>query len=125
MGNYIGPPCLSDESLHELPDRHDGFLDSAGKWSAQGISSFAEYFFRRAGSACVFPESVAETSVVSSVPVCIVCTGDGFYRAIYPWGCVFANTQIVGLQAAAVVVTALINELVYRLSMKRFTGVGA
>lgn len=33
--------------------------------------------------------------------------------------------QIVGLQAAAVVVTALINELVYRLSMKRFTGVGA
>jgi len=33
--------------------------------------------------------------------------------------------QIVGLQAIAVVVTALISEIVYRSSMKRFTGVGA
>jgi len=33
--------------------------------------------------------------------------------------------QIVGLQALAVLITALVNELVYRLSMKRFTGVGA
>lgn len=33
--------------------------------------------------------------------------------------------QVVALQAIAVVVTALISKLVYRLSMKRFTGVGA
>lgn len=32
---------------------------------------------------------------------------------------------IVGLQGLAVVVTALFSELIYRLSMKRFTGVGA
>jgi ABC-2 type transport system permease protein len=33
--------------------------------------------------------------------------------------------HIVGLQAVAVIVTALFSELVYRLSMKRFSGVGA
>ena len=33
--------------------------------------------------------------------------------------------HIVGLQAVAVIVTALFSELVYRLSMKRFYGVGA
>jgi ABC-2 type transport system permease protein len=33
--------------------------------------------------------------------------------------------QIVGLQAIAVAVTAIISEYIYRLSMKRFTGVGA
>jgi len=33
--------------------------------------------------------------------------------------------EIVGIQAVAVVTTALFSELVYRMSMKRFTGVGA
>jgi len=33
--------------------------------------------------------------------------------------------QIVGVQTIAVVVTALLSEVVYRASMKRFTGVGA
>ena len=33
--------------------------------------------------------------------------------------------HIVGLQAIAVALTALFSEYVYRLSMKRFTGVGA
>lgn len=33
--------------------------------------------------------------------------------------------QIVGIQAAAVLVMALFSEVLYRLSMKRFTGVGA
>lgn len=33
--------------------------------------------------------------------------------------------QIVGIQAIAVIITALLSEIIYRASMKRFTGVGA
>ncbi|MDF2858625.1 MAG: hypothetical protein K0Q87_4476 [Neobacillus sp.] len=36
-----------------------------------------------------------------------------------------STPQIVGVQAVAVVVTALFSEIIYRASIKRFTGVGA
>lgn len=40
-------------------------------------------------------------------------------------GILISIPQIVGVQAIAVLITALFSEFVYRMSMKRFTGVGA
>ena len=40
-------------------------------------------------------------------------------------GITMSIPEIVGMQAIAVLTIALFSELVYRMSMKRFTGVGA
>lgn len=50
----------------------------------------------------------------------MVCTGS--YNLA---GISMGLPQIVGIQAIAVILTALFSELLYRLSIKRFTGVGA
>ncbi len=56
---------------------------------------------------------------VSYVPT-MVYTGKYFLAGI-----TMSIPQIVGIQAIAVLLTALVSEVVYRASMKRFTGVGA